>query len=603
MRKSTPRLRFVATLTLLTFAVLLLSAWGHDHHAFWSQWGRDPQHSGRVYVDGQPLNRKLADIVYDPFTAQEKAENEAIFGEAVLSAHYMSTLIDGNSFYMIQKSGHYVNCNPQGQWEFGANCGPNAWNTMIWNVARYDWQNGQPVQAWLYASDWKPVPNDTDFTAGYGGLVGWEPVFHPALANNYLYVPGAGGTLWKVDLGSGQYDTQINPFAGTAVNPAQTYVTTPLTADDSGNIYYSVMELKFPGNPWTGEDIAGAWLVKVRPDDSSATVSYHTLTPDAQLPSSTNCQGSFGNTNNLPWPPSPNAKPISTLCGSQRPPLNLGPAIGRDGTIFTASRAHFNLQESYFIAVNPDLILKWSVSMKYRLKDGCGVLLPIAPQGVTDMPNSCRFGTAVGVSPTTNRYGSAYLSDQASSSPTVLPDGSIVLGVIDDFNYSRGHLMHFDAGGNFLNAYTFGWDNTPAVYQHDGTYSLIVKDNHYPEPAYCFVTNPVCTPVPALYYVSQIDPNMNVEWSFQNTNYTTTNPEGYEWCVNAPVVDKTGIVYVTSEDGHVYSIPQGHTGVFSTPLQKIFLLEALGAAYTPMAIAEDGKEYSQNNGHLFVIGK
>jgi hypothetical protein len=124
MRKSTPRLRFVATLTLLTFAVLLLSAWGHDHHAFWSQWGRDPQHSGRVYVDGQPLNRKLADIVYDPFTAQEKAENEAIFGEAVLSAHYMSTLIDGNSFYMIQKSGHYVNCNPQGQWEFAPTAAP-----------------------------------------------------------------------------------------------------------------------------------------------------------------------------------------------------------------------------------------------------------------------------------------------------------------------------------------------------------------------------------------------------------------------------------------------------------------------------------------------
>ena len=37
--------------------------------------------------------------------------------------------------------------------------------------------------------------------------------------------------------------------------------------------------------------------------------------------------------------------------------------------------------------------------------------------------------------------------------------------------------------------------------------------------------------------------------------------------------------------------------------QKIFLLEALGAAYTPLSIGEDGKVYSQNDGHLFVVGQ
>lgn len=43
--------------------------------------------------------------------------------------------------------------------------------------------------------------------------------------------------------------------------------------------------------------------------------------------------------------------------------------------------------------------------------------------------------------------------------------------------------------------------------------------------------------------------------------------------------------------------------VFKTPRQNIFRLEALGAAYTPLAIGEDGKEHSQNEGHLFVVGK
>jgi hypothetical protein len=135
----------------------------------------------------------------------------------------------------------------------------------------------------------------------------------------------------------------------------------------------------------------------------------------------------------------------------------------------------------------------------------------------------------------------------------------------------------------------------------------VIKDNHYATGAYCnlssFITSPVCTPVSPVFYVSQIDSNMNVEWSFQNTTIDQNNPNGYEWCVNAPVIDRHGIVYAASEDGHVYSIDQGHSGVFTTPRQKIFLLEALGAAYTPMSIGEDGKEYSQNNGHLFVIGK
>jgi len=73
--------------------------------------------------------------------------------------------------------------------------------------------------------------------------------------------------------------------------------------------------------------------------------------------------------------------------------------------------------------------------------------------------------------------------------------------------------------------------------------------------------------------------------------------------VNAPAVDSNGVVYVTSEDGRVYSLPQGHKGVFTTPHQKIFLKEALGAAYTPLSIGDDGKVYSQNDGHLFVVGR
>ncbi len=69
-----------------------------------------------------------------------------------------------------------------------------------------------------------------------------------------------------------------------------------------------------------------------------------------------------------------------------------------------------------------------------------------------------------------------------------------------------------------------------------------------------------------------------------------------------PAVDANGNVYVTSEDGNLYVLPQGHTGVFTTPSANLFLNLAVGAAYTPLSIGPDGKLYTQNDGHLFVIG-
>jgi outer membrane protein assembly factor BamB len=195
--------------------------------------------------------------------------------------------------------------------------------------------------------------------------------------------------------------------------------------------------------------------------------------------------------------------------------------------------------------------------------------------------------------------------DQASSTPTVLPDGSILFAVLDNYNFSRGHLLKFTPSGVFQGpAYTFGWDSTPAVYTHNGSYSIVIKDNHYPTPAYCFQRgNPVCASIPAgPYYITQLDANLNVEWQFQSSTIDAQHPNGYEWCVNAPVIDSNGVVYVNSEDGNVYSIAQGSTGVFSTWQQKIFLKQAIGAAYTPLSIGPDGKLYVQNDGHLFIVG-
>ncbi len=558
---------------------------------FWAQWAQNPQHSGMVTVAAQSLNNKLADIVYDPFVTQEQAEEG---GDLVV--HYQSTLTDGNDFYMESKSGTYPSCNPVGDWFNGTACGPNAWNQLNWNVTRYTWESGQPVLIWTFQSDWKPEPNDTF------GLDGWEPVFHPLLANSYIYIPGAGGTLWQVDKNTGMSVSQINPLAGTAAIAANTFVSGPLTSDSSGNIFYSAIWLD-PTNPYTS-DVLGAWIVKITSAGNVSIASYASLTPSAPAGTSANCPGTFFQLNPqpaFPWPPTPTSLAPTQICGSQRPGINIAPVVGADGTVYTVSRAHFDNQVSYLIAMNPDLSLKWQASMQLILNDGCGVLLPFASNSTT--PNSCPTGTTLGVDPTTNAPGSASINDLSSSTPTAVSDG-VLVAALDNYNYSRGHLLKFDLNGGFVGSYGFGWDSTPAIYTHAGTYSVIIKDNHYPAQAYCYDQgNPVCTPTPdGPYYITQLDANLNIEWQFKSTTIDANHPNGYEWCVNAPVVDSNGIVYVNSEDGNVYSLPQGNTGIFTTPLQNLFLKEAIGAAYTPLSVGPDGKLYVQNDGNLFIVG-
>ena len=64
-------------------AALLLSAVFGWTQPTWPPWALNPQHTGQINVTGQPLNRILTDIVYDPLVPQEKAANQGN-----LLAHY-----------------------------------------------------------------------------------------------------------------------------------------------------------------------------------------------------------------------------------------------------------------------------------------------------------------------------------------------------------------------------------------------------------------------------------------------------------------------------------------------------------------------------------
>jgi len=302
--------------------------------------------------------------------------------------------------------------------------------------------------------------------------------------------------------------------------------------------------------------------------------------------------------------------------------MNKAPAIAADGTIYTVSRGHLVSRYNYLIAVNPNLTGKWAASLRGRLNDGCGVSFPIGNPGGANANGGCTAGATFGVDPGTNEPPPARILDDDSSTAVIAPDGSIFLGTYSRYNFAQGHELRFSANGDFLNAFNFGWDNTPAIYPHNGTYSVIFKNNHYGGAAfgdYCNDPNwcPDRAPSgssflgPQEFFVTQFDPNFNIEWSFKSTNTqsctrnpdgsiscVSDHPDGFEWCVNAAVVDANGVVYANSEDGNLYAIGQG--GVL---LQKIFQQQAVGAAYTPVSLDSSGRIYSQNNGVFFAVGR
>src|SRR5215469_2874245 len=129
----------------------------------WPQWGQNPQHQGFVGVAGQQIASQLANVVYDPLVPDEQA-----FTGGELLAHYQVPILDGDDVFMEFKTGDYS----------------NPYNSQIWHEERLHWQGGQLVVKWDFTTDWKPEP--IDFAGG------WEPVFHAALSNDSIYVPGFG---------------------------------------------------------------------------------------------------------------------------------------------------------------------------------------------------------------------------------------------------------------------------------------------------------------------------------------------------------------------------------------------------------------------------
>ena len=568
----------------------------------WTQLGQNAAHTGNACAPAQGFTSVLASVTFDPFVDQEVLDSKAQSGQSALTVHYQAPLVTGDDVYIETKSGIYTACtmvmtdpdgNPIPESADGGPCGLEAWDTQVWGETHYQWQANALVQVASFESDWKPEPGD---------LVIWEPLFHAALDGNTLWVPGAQGSVYQVDRTTMLKVSQVSPFS-SAADPYNFFVAGPITVGTDGNVYYNVVHVATDLS-----DVIGT-MVHIEPDGVTVhAVGYSALWPGAPAPTDM-CLGAYYNESQPPagpWPPVGEPM-VSIVCGSLRPGVNVAPAVGADGTVFTVAMPYNATNAGVLLALNADLSPKWNASLQEILDDGCGVLIPAdaqangsLPDGGTDA-NHCRVGTTLGVDPYTGQMPSVQISDQSTASPVVLPDGAVLYGGYTFYNNYRGHLVKFDATGKLLANYDDGWDQTPAVWTNAASYSIIVKDNHYSS-WYSALVGP--------YDITQVNADLVKQWSYTATNTfscqrdasnnfscVSDHPQSFEWCVNAPAVDVNGTVYANSEDGRAYAILQG-----GTVAQSRFLLESLGAAYTPVTVDGQGRTYTMNGGVMTVVG-
>jgi hypothetical protein len=214
--------------------------------------------------------------------------------------------------------------------------------------------------------------------------------------------------------------------------------------------------------------------------------------------------------------------------------------------------------------------------------------------------------------------GAAWVSDNATSSPTVGPDGSVFFGVLEANAPShrfRGWLLHFSATlATALTPGSFGWDTTAAVvpasavaaYRGPSSYLLATKLNDY-YGAGGTGQHRIALLDPQAAEPDRVTPAVAVMREVLSQLGPTPDPkvpEIYggvkEWCINTMAVDpQSRSIVVNNEDGQLYRWDLAADRL----VEPVVLSSGLGAAYTPTAIGADGAVYAINNATLFSVGR
>jgi hypothetical protein len=272
----------------------------------------------------------------------------------------------------------------------------------------------------------------------------------------------------------------------------------------------------------------------------------------------------------------------STIAGDasvDRLAMNSAPALSADGT-------------SVYVAVSN--------------AQGAGYLLRLNSTTLAPLARAVLRDPATGTP--------AWITGDATSSPTIGPDGDVYFGVLEAnrpaHNY-RGWLLHFNAALNQVKIPgAFGWDDTASIvpssmvpsYAGASAYLVLTKYNNYGGAGTGDGRNRMAVLDPNQ---TQTDPISGLPTMAEVLTILAPTPDpGYpggvkEWCVNTVAVDPaTRSVLVNNEDGQIYRWDL----VNNRLSEQLRFNNGLGESYTPTAIGPDGTVYAINNATLFAVG-
>jgi hypothetical protein len=495
----------------VAFALLAFGGANGSFGQVWQGYARNAQHTAQSGVRSQSLGR----IVW-----QTPVDRNPQYSGNDLLIHYGSPAITSANTVIVP-----VKTGASGGFQLEARSGADG--SLLWTQA-------------------------TDYTLPPSG---WTPSYSPTLTpQGRLYWPAAGGTLFfrdNLDAPGSVIPGQVNFYAGRASKiKASVQISTPLTSDASGTIYFG-----YEVNGSANKSLGNGGIARV----------------DA------NGRGTF----------------MTFQMGTRRTRTflqivqNCAPAVSNDGrTIYVAAHGTSQIrngQAGFLFALDSATLQIRNMAALQDPASGSPAILP-------------DDGTA---SPTVGPDGRVFFGVLDNPVDT---DKGWLMQFNADLSQSTG------APG------AFGWDDTASIvpatmvpsYQGSSSYLLMTKYNNYAGAGgdglnRIAILDPNATQTDARTGVTVMKEVLTILGVTPDPDFTATFPGAVrEWCINSAVVDPLShSVLANSEDGKLYRWDL----VSNSFTEMITLTPGVGEAYTPTIIGADGKVYAINNATLFAIGQ
>jgi hypothetical protein len=475
----------------------------------WGGHARDPQHSALSAVASKPLATIRWQTPVD--LAPQFSGNELLI-------HYGSPLITAASTVIVP-----VKTGATGGFEVQARSGADG------------------ALMWTLASDYILPPHL------------WTPSFSPALTPaGRMYMPGAGGTVHfrnmpdaaKGAMGRIAFYGLANYFAHRSELDGAVQISTPITSDAAGNIYFGFVAAANSLGLQSG-------IARISASGVGTWISATAAAADS---------------------------------GISEVVMNSAPALSTDGVTLYVAVSSGDMGRGDLLALNSTTLARIAVRPLIDPLTGQDSLLP-------------DIGSA---SPTVGPDGRVYFG--VLESPFHTSKGWLL-----SFDGALNPAEDRPPGGfGWDDTASIVPTTMVPSYHGKAPYLLMSKYNNYADPGLggngvnkIAILDPTATGIDPRTGVRVMRVVLSIAGLTHDPRFPKLPHAVDEWCINSAVVDPaTDSVLAGSEDGKLYR----WNLTTNTFTESIVLTPGLGEAYTPTLIGADGTVYAINDATLFAVG-